>query len=590
MSLFSMLRDRDRSQNNDRSRKQRRGRTRDSLSRLAHTQAPAIVELLEDRLLLSTATKFAVFGFPTPTTAGTPGSVAVIPEDSSGNVVLSYRGTVILTSSDRNATLPSPHTFIAGDNGVATFSGVNLQTAGSQTVTATDTVFGTISGSETGITVKPAAADHLVVSSLPAATPTGKPVSVTVTAEDVLRNTDTNYLGTVHFTSSSGVTADVLPADYTFVAGDKGVHTFTGVTLNTAGTNKTITATDTTTNSINGSASVQVGAPATNLSITAPPTANTGAPFDVTVTAQSGNGLATAFGYTGTVHFISSDAAAGLPADYTFTPADAGSHIFKGVTLKTTGSKTVIATDTLNPTITGSAPVTVAAPAPATQLAITAPANAAAGGPFSIIVTALDASNTTATGYTGTVNFASSGAAAGGLPADYTFTTGVGGDNGVHTFTNGVTLKTIGSSPVIATDNVTPTITGTAPVTVAAPAPATHLAITAPANAAAGGPFSVTVTAQSGLPADTITAPNYLGTVHFTSDDAAAGLPADYTFVAGDRGVHTFTGVTLKTVGATKTVTATDTTTPTITGTTPLVQVGAPAQPAVPLQRELLPR
>jgi hypothetical protein len=56
--------------------------------------------------------------------------------------------------------------------------------------------------------------------------------------------------------------------------------------------------------------------------------------------------------------------------------------------------------------------------------------------------------------------------------------------------------------------------------------------------------------------------------VNFSSSDAKAILPANYTFTATDNGVHTFTnGVTLKTKG-TQTVTVTDTVTSSITGTT----------------------
>ena len=187
---------------------------------------------------------------------------------------------------------------------------------------------------------------------------------------------------------------------------------------------------------------------------------------------------------------------------------------------------------------------------PATHLAISAPASATAGAPFSVTVTALSASNGTATAYTGTVHFTSSDGQA-VLPADYTFTAA---DAGVHTFT-GVALKTVGSQTVTATDTVTASINGSATVTVAAPAPATHLAISAPASATAGAPFSVTVTAPS---ASNGTATGYTGTVHFTSSDGQAVLPADYTFTAADAGVHTFTGVTLKTYGS-QTVTATDT-------------------------------
>ena len=56
--------------------------------------------------------------------------------------------------------------------------------------------------------------------------------------------------------------------------------------------------------------------------------------------------------YRGRVHFTSSDSAATLPADYTFTAADAGSHTFS-VTLRTAGTSSVTATDTVTGTITG---------------------------------------------------------------------------------------------------------------------------------------------------------------------------------------------------------------------------------------------
>jgi sugar lactone lactonase YvrE len=59
----------------------------------------------------------------------------------------------------------------------------------------------------------------------------------------------------------------------------------------------------------------------------------------------------------------------------------------------------------------------------------------------------------------------------------------------------------------------------------------------------------------------------YLGTIHFTSSDPKAVLPPDYTFTSADAGLHTFTGIVLKTAGI-QTVTVTDTTDSTITATT----------------------
>src|SRR5262249_24732715 len=54
-----------------------------------------------------------------------------------------------------------------------------------------------------------------------------------------------------------------------------------------------------------------------------------------------------------------------------------------------------------------------------------------------------------------------------------------------------------------------------------------------------------------------VTVSNYLGKVHFTSTDGLAGLPADYTFTATNRGVYNFTKLSLSSVGSQK-ITATD--------------------------------
>jgi hypothetical protein len=63
------------------------------------------------------------------------------------------------------------------------------------------------------------------------------------------------------------------------------------------------------------------------------------------------------------MQFTSSDLVAqtlgDLPADYTFTSGDAGSHTFS-VKLATVGSQTITVTDTANGTLTvTSAPITI---------------------------------------------------------------------------------------------------------------------------------------------------------------------------------------------------------------------------------------
>jgi uncharacterized repeat protein (TIGR01451 family) len=81
-------------------------------------------------------------------------------------------------------------------------------------------------------------------------------------------------------------------------------------------------------------------------------------PFNVTLTIQSSANPFTLTGYTGTVHFSSSDPQAVVPADYTFLPADSGSHVFS-FTLKTLGNQTISVVDTHSSGFTGSATVNV---------------------------------------------------------------------------------------------------------------------------------------------------------------------------------------------------------------------------------------
>ena len=66
-----------------------------------------------------------------------------------------------------------------------------------------------------------------------------------------------------------------------------------------------------------------------------------------------------------------------------------------------------------------------------------------------------------------------------------------------------------------------------------------------PSAVTAGAAGSFTITAKK---ADGSTNTGYTGTVHFTSSDPQAVLPANYTFTAADNGTHTFS-VGLKTAG-----------------------------------------
>jgi hypothetical protein len=299
-----------------------------------------------------------------------------------------------------------------------------------------------------------------------------------------------------------------------------------------------------------GSGGSTVQSPATHFSVTAPANATAGTTFNFTVTAldASNNVVAT---YSGTVHFTSTDGQAALPGNSMLVN---GTGSFSA-TLGTAGGQTITATGSVNASITGTSNSTSVSGGAASRFSVTVPGAATAGIAFSFTVTALDKFNNTAASYSGTVHFTSSDEQA-VLPADSPLTNAVGNFSG--------TLKTVGSETITGTDTVTVSITGTSNA-ISVTGPATHFSVTALASANTLQAFNFTVTARD---AANNVATGYSGTVHFTSTDAQAVLPANSTLTSG---MGTFSA-TLKTNGS-QTITATDTVTATITGTSNSIQV-----------------
>src|SRR5205814_2086961 len=120
---------------------------------------------------------------------------------------------------------------------------VNTLAGTVHTVTASDNT--ALTGTTgTGITVIAASLDHFAVTNtagLAIATQTaGSPISVKVTAQDAYNNTQTTFVGTTNITSTSAIQGGSL-ATGAFTAG---VFASQAITLNTAGANQSITATD----------------------------------------------------------------------------------------------------------------------------------------------------------------------------------------------------------------------------------------------------------------------------------------------------------------------------------------------------------
>ncbi len=516
----------------------------------AQTVTATAVDAYYNTTLLSAGLTYGpalvVAGIPATTTAGA-NAFTIAVRNIDGSILTSYTGTVHFSSSDPQAVLPTDYTFTAADQGSHTFS-ATLASVGLQFLLVTDTVIpGVVGGASCVVT--PAAAASLSLSDPYTAT-AGSGFSITITALDAYGNVATGYTGAIHFSSSDPQA--VLPADYTFTAADEGVHTFS-TTLETSGI-QSITAADTATGSIVGNDGpiTVYAAAASKLIVSALPSPSTaGVAGALTVTAEDPYGNVAA-GYAGTVHFTSSDAKAVLPANYSFNYYDGGQHTFL-VTLKTAGTQSVTATDTTTGSITGTqAGITVAsALLPAKSLTVTGfPSPTTAGVAGAITVTARDANGNVAPGYRGTLHFTSSDPKA-VLPADYTFTAA---DQGVHTFT--VTLETAGSRSLTATDTATGSIAGSQAGIVVKPAAASELILSAPASVTHGVAFSLTLTVADAY-GNVVT--GYVGTLHFSSSDSTATLPANYTFTAGDAGVHTFVNKTTLRTKGTQTITVTDT-------------------------------
>ena len=110
------------------------------------------------------ASKFVISGLSTAT-VGTSESFTVTAEDAYGNVATGYTGTVEFTSSDTAATLPGNTPFTSANAGKQTFS-VTFETAGTQSLTVTDTANASLTATQSGISVSPAAPTGLAATAV----------------------------------------------------------------------------------------------------------------------------------------------------------------------------------------------------------------------------------------------------------------------------------------------------------------------------------------------------------------------------------------------------------------------------------------
>jgi len=289
-----------------------------------------------------------------------------------------------------------------------------------------------------------------------------------------------------------------------------------------------------------------------------------GEPFQANVFAVDA-GFNVDFNFSGTVRFTSSDPQATLPPDTTLTGGTAPITI----TMPDVGQQTITATQ-VGGSLTGTSSVLIF-PFAVKRMTGSFPGVATSGVPFTFTVTARDRDGDPVPSYNGAVHVTSSDPAA-TLPPDTRLT------NGTGTLT--ATLRTGGAQTITAADATPPTLFRTT-VGIAVERPAARLQLAGPLTTLAGFPAFVGVRA---IDATGAVAGTYAGTVHFTSTDAHARLPADVKLVNGSATVL----ATFNTLGL-QTISAADTTVAGIAGTSPELLVGALDAPAVPAPLPLPP-
>lgn len=154
-----------------------------------------------------------------------------------------------------------------------------------------------------------------------------QPFDATVEAIDGTGAVDTSYTGTVrvYWTDEVGPP----PPNYTFTAGDAGVHVFS-VTPTSSGDNKSVTAYDINDPDITGNdtTNVRFGPDATQrFVVSGPSTGNLGEPFNFTIVATDSYFNPTG-DYTGTIEIEAYGV--NVPSSATFTAADGGSKTLSG--------------------------------------------------------------------------------------------------------------------------------------------------------------------------------------------------------------------------------------------------------------------
>jgi len=474
-------------------------------------------------------------------TAGTAFGAVVKVEDAGGNTVTSASGTVTisLNSGPAGASFATGSTTTATlSSGVATFSNLILDTAGTYTLKATS---GTLTpATSTGISVGAAIANKLAFTTEPPSSDTaGTVFSAVVTVEDQYNNTVTNSSASVTIASTpTGVSGKLT------VSASSGVATFSNLLLNTLGS-YTLTATSgTLTSATSNSISISSGPPSKLVFTTGPPstgTAGTSLSPAVVVTVEDAEGN-TVTSSSAQVTIASSPA--GVSGTLTVS-ASSGVATFSNLLFNAPNSYTLTASSgTLTPATSTGITISVG---PASKLVFTTeppPTGTAAGTAFGTVVTVEDAGGNVVTSSSASITLTPSSGS-----WDSSATPTVSAVNGVATFTN-LILDTAGNYMLTASSGTLTAATSTTIVIGAAVPYKLAFTTQPPSSDTVGADFGAAVTVEDQY-GNKVTNSSASVTIASTP----AGVSGTLT-VAASSGVATFSGLSFSSAN-TYTLTAT---------------------------------
>ena len=379
----------------------------------------------------------------------------------------------------------------------------------------------------------------------PGSVTSAKGFGLAVSVENSAGNPDSDYTGSVTITLSTDPTGDTLRGTLTATVND-GIAVFSGLTLQDAGTGYAISATASGLSSVTtGAFDVTLGATQLDVTGEPPPSVLAGTPFNVTVSAEDGQGNVDTT-YDGPITLSLGNANGATLSGVLVIGANDGVATFAGLTLNKPGQDYTILVSSGSLTSATSNGFDVTS-GPATQLAVAVggepPGSVIAGGLFSLTLDAEDQYGDLATSFNGSVTLAINNNSNIFLQGNLT-----GNAEGGQITFSGLSIDTMGSYTIGATSmGLNPTTTSLVNVT---PGQAVKLVVSPtnepPGTIGAGGQFGFVVDAEDGFNNIDPTFDN--GITIGLVDSPLVTLHGSHTATAAS-GVATFSGLSIDNAG-----------------------------------------